>query len=395
MSIKWPKRSIPPAALNHLTTGLITGLLVVASFLAGYFVREFATAEFFQFPIAREAFLILRDQGIHPIPAKNKLEYGMIRGMLESYGDPYTTFSEPPQAELQANQLEGKFGGIGIRVEKDQAGAVLIYPLPKSPALEAGINDGDHLRKVENLEISADTEIDEVQAAIRGPIDQPVKLVVARPPNNTTMDFSIVRKEVQIPSITYNLASFDPTIGIIQFTLVAETSSSEMTAAIEALAQQGANRIILDIRNNGGGLVEAGADVARLFLPAETFLQQQFKSKEPIVFKADAPGKFSSLPIVIVVNQNTASAAEIIAGSLQRFRNVRLVGNKTYGKDSVQLVYDLSDGSSLHVTAGKWWFPGDENGIGLGGLKLDLAMTDEEANSAAALEKAAQLLESP
>ena len=94
----------------------------------------------------------------------------MIRGMLESYGDPHTTFSEPPQAELQANQLEGKFGGIGIRVEKDQAGVVLIYPLPNSPALEAGIEDGDHLLKVENLDISAGIEIDEVQAAIRGPI---------------------------------------------------------------------------------------------------------------------------------------------------------------------------------------------------------------------------------
>ena len=224
--------------------------------------------------------------------------------------------------------------------------------------------------------------------------DKPVKLVVARPSTNNTMEFSIVRKEVQIPSITYNLASFDQTIGVIQFTLVAESSPDEMTAAIEALTQQGAKRFILDIRNNGGGLVEAGADVARLFLPEGIFLQQQFKSKEPILFNADAPGKFSSLPIVIVANQNTASAAEIIAGSLQRFRNVRLVGNKTYGKDSVQLVYDLSDGSSLHVTAGKWWFPGDENDISLGGLKLDLVLTDEEANSAVALEKAAQLLQS-
>jgi carboxyl-terminal processing protease len=395
MRIKWLNRSIPSAQPHNMTTALITGLLVFASFLAGYFIRELATTEFFQFPITREAFLILRDQGIHPMPLKNKVEYGMIRGMLESYGDPYTTFSEPPQAELQSNQLEGKFGGIGIRVEKDQAGVVLIYPLPNSPAQEAGIEDGDQLVKVDNLVISSDSEIDEVQAAIRGPIDQPVKLIVERSSTNTTMEFNVVRKEVQIPSITYNLASFDQTIGIIQFTLVAESSPGEMTAAIEDLTQQGAKRFILDIRNNGGGLVEAGADVARLFLPEGIFLQQQFKSKEPIEFKADAPGKYSSLPIVIVTNQNTASAAEIIAGSLQRYRNVGLVGNKTYGKDSVQLVYDLRDGSSLHVTAGKWWFPGDENDIGLGGLKPNLVLSDEEANSPVALEKAAQLLASP
>ena len=329
------------------------------------------------------------------MPQKNKLEYGMIRGMLQSYDDPHTTFNEPPQAELQSNQLEGKFGGIGIRMEKDQTGIVLVYPLPDSPALAAGIEDGDHLLRVEDLDITADIEIDAVQAAIRGPIDQPVKLIVSRPPDNSTLEFSIVRNEVQIPSITYNLASFDETIGIIQFTLVAESSPAEMTAAIEALSRQGATHFVLDIRNNGGGLVEAGADVARLFLPEGLFLQQQFKSKDPIGFNAVDPGKYSSLPVSIVVNQNTASAAEIIAGALQRYRNVRLVGNKTYGKDSVQLVYDLRDGSSLHVTAGKWWFPGDEAGIGQTGLALDLILSDEEANSGIALEKAAELLVSP
>lgn len=389
------KQPIPPAMLQRITTSLLTVLLVGVSFLAGYFIRELASAEFFQFPVTREAFLILRDQGIKELPPKNKLEYGMIRGMLQTYDDPHTTFSEPPQAELQANQLEGKFGGIGIRVEKDQAGSVLIYPLPDSPALEAGIVDGDHLLQVENLDITVDIEIDEVQAAIRGPIDRPVKLVISRPPENSSLEFSIVRKEVKIPSITFNLASFDKTIGIIQFTLVADSSPTEMTAAIDSLTSQGATRFILDMRNNGGGLVEAGADVSRLFLPEGLFLEQQFKSKDPLEFNATEDGKFSSLPIIIVANQNTASAAEIIAGSLQRYKNVRLVGNKTYGKDSVQLVYDLKDGSSLHVTAGKWWFPGDEDGIGQAGLQLDLVLSDEEANSAVALEKATDLLVSP
>jgi carboxyl-terminal processing protease len=386
---------IPSATLQRITTSLLTVLLVGVSFLAGFFIRELASAEFFQFPVTREAFLILRDQGIKQLPPKNMLEYGMIRGMLQTYDDPHTTFNEPPQAELQANQLEGKFGGIGIRVEKDQAGTVLIYPLPDSPALEAGIVDGDHLLRVENLDIAVDIELDEVQAAIRGPIDQPVKLVISRPPENSALEFRIVRKEVQIPSITFNLASFDKTIGIIQFTLVAESSPTEMAAAIDSLTSQGATRFIMDMRNNGGGLVDAGADVSRLFLPEGLFLEQQFKSKDPIEFNAIEEGKYSSLPIVIVANQNTASAAEIIAGALQRYKNVSLVGNKTYGKDTVQLVYDLKDGSSLHVTAGKWWFPGDEDGIGQTGLQLDLVLSDEEANSAVALDKAADLFVSP
>ena len=134
-----------PTFTRVLTTSLLIGLLVGISFLAGYFGRELTTAEFFQFPITREAFQILRDEGLKPLPAKTKLEYGMVRGMIDAYDDPFTVFIEPPQAELQSNQLEGKFGGIGIRVEKDPAGYVLIYPLPGSPALEAGIKDGEQV----------------------------------------------------------------------------------------------------------------------------------------------------------------------------------------------------------------------------------------------------------
>ena len=253
----------------------------------------------------------------------------------------------------------------------------------------------NRLLGVEDLTISTETSMDEVQAAIRGPINQKVTLHISRPPDYEELEINVARKEVQIPSVTYNLASFDSSIGIIQLNLVAETSPDEMLAAVDALRQQGASRFILDLRNNGGGLVNAGADVARMFLPQGLFLEQQFKTQEPIQFKADNDGEFSSIPIVIVVNQNTASAAEIIAGALHKYKHARLIGNKTYGKDSVQLVYDLHDGSSLHVTAGKWWFPGAEEGIGQGGLKLDLVLSEEEANSALALEKAAQFFESP
>jgi carboxyl-terminal processing protease len=374
-------------------TSLLVTLLILVSFLAGYFSREITTSVIFDFPLTREAFSILRDKGLKPLPAQPQLEYGFIRGLLQAYNDPYTTFYEPPLAELQSNQLEGKFGGIGIRLEKSFDGNILLYPLPDSPALKAGLINGDTLIEVENLKITPSTSLDEIQAAIRGPIGKKVKIKALRA--SQSIEVSVVRAEVLIPSVTYNLAPFDSTTGVIQLNIIASTSSKELIDAIDALQKQGAARFILDLRNNGGGPVDSAADVIRLFVPKGDLLFEQFRSEEARTFKADKPGTFSTLPVVVVVNQNTASAAEIIAGALQRTGRIKIIGNKTFGKDSVQLVYSLKDGSSLHVTAGRWWFPGMEQGIGKSGLTMDVALSDDVVNSTTALEEAVKLLANP
>jgi C-terminal processing protease CtpA/Prc len=207
-------------------TSLLVTLLILVSFLAGYFSREITTSVIFDFPLTREAFSILRDKGLKPLPAQPQLEYGFIRGLLQAYNDPYTTFYEPPLAELQSNQLEGKFGGIGIRLEKSFDGNILLYPLPDSPALKAGLINGDTLIEVENLKITPSTSLDEIQAAIRGPIGKKVKIKALRA--SQSIEVSVVRAEVLIPSVTYNLAPFDSTTGVIQLNIIASTSSSSM-----------------------------------------------------------------------------------------------------------------------------------------------------------------------
>ncbi len=392
MKFPFSKTAQFPEFRRLLPSAILVGLLVGVSFFAGYLFREAGSTEFFQFPIAREAFLLLRDRGLKALPGQAEMEYGMIRGMLQAYDDPYTIFVEPPQAELQLDQLQGKFGGIGIRIEKDSAGDVLIYPLPGSPALAAGVRDGDRLLKVDQLRIAPETTTDEIQAAIRGPVGKPVTITIKHQNIDDEILLRIERMEVPLPSVTYNLASFDPSIGVVQLNIVAETSPEEVSDAVDQLRSQGATGFILDLRNNGGGLVEAGVEVARLFLQPGVILVEQFKGQSPVEFKVENTGQFYGLPLVAVVNQNTASAAEIIAGALRKFGSVKLVGNKTFGKDSVQLVFDLQDSSSLHVTAGRWWLPGDQTSINAKGLPLDLVLSDDEANSAAALEKAARLL---
>lgn len=378
---------------RFILTSLLVLLLIGTSFLIGWQAREIASVDFFQFPLARTVFTLLREQGIRPIPDKPAIEYGMIRGMLQAYNDPYTVFVEPPQAELQANQLQGKFGGIGIRLEKTAEGEILLYPLPDSPAFNEGLSDGDILIEVDRLKITPDTTMDAIQAAIRGPVGDPVDLLILRPPATSPLAFSVKRAEVPLPSVTYNLASFDSTIGVLQLNIVAESSADELVNGILDLKSRGAKRFILDLRNNGGGLVNSGADIVKLFMPTDdVFLFQQFKSEKVEEFRADSVGELASIPLVIVVNQNTASAAEIVAGALRQVRQVKLVGNRTFGKDSVQKVFELRDGSSLHVTSGKWWLPGLESGITGVGLPIDIRLTDEEAANAKALEKAAAAL---
>lgn len=376
-------------------TALLLSMLILAAFFVGFFFREITSPEAFQFPVAREAYLILETKGLKSPPAHSAMEYGMIHGMVQAYGDPYTSFVEPPQAELQSNQLEGKFGGIGIRIDVDENKNILIYPLPGSPAMSAGIQDGDRLVQVEGLAIHSATSLDQVQAEIRGPIGSVVKISVERGPENKQLQFNVTRTEVPVPSVTFNLAPFDPEIGVIQVNLVAESSPAEITNAIDQLTTKGATRFILDLRNNGGGLVDAGANVVRLFVDQGTFLEEQFKGQKAVNFSASSPGQFSQLPLAVVVNHNTASAAEIIAGALQSAHRASLVGSKTFGKDSVQQVYSLRDGSSLHITAGRWWLPENPAGIGGQGFTPDKLLSDEDANSIVALQEAAQLLTAP
>lgn len=366
-------------------------LIIVIAFSAGFLFHEWQFSDpsvlnnisFLKkdFALLSEAHRLLKDNAYMPLPDNEKLEYGMIRGMLQAYEDPFTVFVEPPQHELQTNQLQGKFGGIGVRIERDTQNYVYLYPLPESSALDAGVREGDRLLFVEDLEVTPDTSDDEIQAAIRGPIGKKVMITVGRQPDYAPTRLTIKRAEVPLPSVTWNLAHGAPQVGVLQIRIIAKTTPDEIVHAISDLQQRGASRFILDIRNNGGGLVEAGVDTARLFLKGgSSVIEQQYRGEKVKVFKVDKPGQYAELPIVVLVNRGTASAAEILAGALQGQNRAQLVGTRTYGKDSIQLVFNLSDGSSLHVTAAQWWVPGLAPKIGQNGLQPNVVV-DENADA--------------
>ena len=352
-------------------TLLILSFMTI-SFVAGFFFHQHANKEEIQFPILHQSYKILLTHGYSDPPAAPALEYGMIRGMLSAYGDPYSSFSEPAQHELQTNALQGAFGGIGITLGKDSLGFHVLFPFPDSPAAKAGILDGDRLLQVDNVHITPETPPESIQAALRGPVEEPVHLIVARTPDYTEIELIIERMEISLPSVAWHLDLVDLRLGVIQINLIAATTHQELFTAFSDLQSRGATAYALDLRNNGGGLLDAGIDISRLFLSSGVILEQKYRGQPVETYSTDEPGELSMYPLVVLVNHSTASAAEIIAGSLQANDRAILIGAPTFGKDTIQLVFDLEDGSSLHVTAAHWWIPGFNQSLADHGLQPDI-----------------------
>jgi carboxyl-terminal processing protease len=373
---------------NRLMLALVLGVVVLA-FAAGFMSRGFFINQ--DYPMLFQAVSILQDHGLKPIPTEPALEYGMIQGALQAYNDPYTVFMQPAQNKLQTEQLQGSFGGIGVRMEKDSQGFIRLYPVPDSTSLKAGVLDGDRLLAVEALPVTSDTGMDTIQAALNGPVGQKVSVTIGHAPDFAPLKLSIDRAETALPSVTWNLVPEDSRVGIVHVSIIASTTSSEIQTAIADLQGRGASYFILDLRNNGGGLLDAGVDVARLFLKQGLVIDQQYRGQPVQSFNVDQPGPLADLPLVILINKGTASAAEIIAGALRAERapeRVKLIGSPTYGKDTIQLVFDMPDGSSLHVTAAKWWVPGFPVP-----LQPDVSVADDPNSDAIEL-KAVQVLAS-
>lgn len=330
--------------------------IVILSIAIGYFGHRFIARYRGELPLLNEARDILVQNTILEIPPDPALEHGMIRGMLAAMEDPHTHFIEPAVHEIRTNELAGRFGGVGVRLERDTQANWRLYPLPDSPALIAGIEDGDLLKAVDNLEITLETEELDLIAAIRGPEGESVELTVQRELQSIT--FTIERQWVPLPSITWHLLPETPQIGVIRVHRIADTTADEMQVGIEVLSEQGAEALIIDLRDNGGGLVNAGIRIARLFLESGEVIRQSFKGEAVKTFEVEQPGPFTDLPLVLLINNHTASSAEIVAGALSAHQRANLVGTATHGKTSIQFIFELQDGSSVNITSGRWWVPG-------------------------------------
>lgn len=309
-------------------------------------------------------------------PSDEQRVRGAVRGMVESFADPYTVYVEPQPRELERDRLRGSFGGIGATIELTGTRYIL-HPLPEQPAARAGLLDGDELRSVDGITVTADMNSDAVIALVRGPVGTTVAIGIRRPaatPSDQTVE--VTRQEIQTPSLEWRLLDENPRtarIGYLRHTIFSERSAAEMEQAIAELVEAGADRFIWDLRGNPGGLVDAATATADLWLDGGVVLIEEHADGTRKVLTAQDGGPAVDYPLVVVADGASASASEIVAGALQDNGRARLVGERTFGKGSVQLIYELQDQSSLHVTNAQWFTP-NRRQISGNGLAPDIAV---------------------
>ncbi|HKZ55375.1 MAG TPA: S41 family peptidase [Anaerolineales bacterium] len=350
-----------------LAAGMLLGMLILTSgFAAGYFLA--ARRASVGFPLVMQARRLIDERFIGPLPDDVTLERGMIRGLVGSLGDRYTTYNEPAQHELQTDQLTGSYGGVGAQLLRDEAGKTLLVPFPGGPAERAGIVEGDVLTHVDDLSIEPTMSLDQISALIRGPVGSMVELTLARRANESdSREIRVSREEFPLPSITSYRLPDDSRIGVIVISVFSDKTPQELDAAFSRLVGEGCRAMILDLRGNSGGLLDSAVRVARYFLSDGLVLIEQRREQVEQTFFVESPGAGATLPLVVLVDGGTASAAEIVAAALQAHERAPLIGSPTFGKGSVQVVLEMEDGSSLQVTNARWLTP---NRITLDGTGL-------------------------
>lgn len=363
---------------------LFIGIVIELAFLAGLMLSPQLIGSAVSFgnsraPLLDEAWDIVADQFYGTPPSDQARTYGAVRGLMTAYDDPYTTFYEPPQTELQSQQLSGKFGGIGANVRREVDGRIVLSPFPDRPAARAGVQEGDVLVKVGEMALTPEMQLADVTSLLRGDVGSKVTIEVERAARR--LPFTITRAEISVPSVTYRILEQAPEVGYMQLNIFAQTSKDELVKAVQSLRQQGAQKLIFDLRNNGGGLLNAAVEIASQFVDG-IVVSEQHRDGSQQNFNALADGAARDLPLVVLVNGNTASASEIVAGAIQDHGRGMLVGDKTFGKGSVQNVIPLSDGSSLHVTVAQWLTPKGRQISGQGLMPdVVIALGGDDANA--------------
>jgi carboxyl-terminal processing protease len=297
------------------------------------------------------------DTTAHRYPAlatKSQFTDVAVAGMLGGLGDPYTTYLSAQSIRQLNEELQGgDFGGIGVYIGKDpKSGAVLVDPIEGNPAIKAGMRTGDSIIAVDNTP-TANMPLDEVERRIRGPRGSVVALRVKHHTGNEIATIRVTRDLVHVPSVR---AKMEDGFSYVRLGDFGATSADEVRAAFDAGRKAGARGYILDLRNNGGGLLDAAVDVSSLVVPQGTIVSTVDRAGHREVRSANGDA-INPLPLVILVNKYTASASEITAGALQDYKLATLVGTKTFGKGVVQSLYTLPDHGALKITTARYLTP--------------------------------------
>lgn len=286
---------------------------------------------------------------------EDDLLHGAAKGMVEAWKDPYTRFVSPSQLKDEEIELEGRYGGLGMYVGDRDGQILVISPMEDSPAEKAGLKPKDHIVKVDD-EVVVGWTSDKVVQKLRGEPDTKVTVWVRREGEEELLSFEITREIINLKSVRYEMLSDD--IGYLRLTQFKHNTAEEARSGVREMIKNGMKALILDLRNNGGGLLDASVKIVSMFLKDGLVVETKGRSERANEkYYVEKSAFLTSAPVVVLINGGSASASEIVAGALNDRGRAKLIGEKSFGKGSVQTLFPLTDGSGVYVTIARYYTP--------------------------------------
>jgi carboxyl-terminal processing protease len=394
-----PKAKLPEQPVKTINRNrLLIGAFIILSFVMGWVLgyQDAQTSKIGSTPIAIErnlqkngadfsifwrAWDLLVEKFDGEVNYRQMI-YGAIKGMTEALGDPYTSFLTPDEANQLQNDLSGVIYGIGAEIGLKDDKITIISPIADSPAARAGVQKGDMINKI-NDEATNGMELDIAVSKIRGDEGTKVRLEIIR--NGEIKNFEITRERIEVKSVKGEIK--EGNIGYVQITRFDEKTTDLLRSKLDEFVAHNVKKVVLDLRGNPGGYLDQSITVTSQFLAEGIVVTEKMDaniSKDKYDYKATGNGKMtaSDVKIVILIDEGTASAAEIVAGALRDHNRATLVGVTTFGKGSVQEIDNLSGGAQMRITIAHWYTPDGKN-IGKEGIKPDIEvdLTEEDYNA--------------
>jgi len=306
------------------------------------------------------------------------LFYGALKGLVMGIDDPYSVFLKPDLAKKFLDDMSGSFEGVGMEVGMKDGRVTVIAPLPDTPAFRAGIRPGDKIFAVDDKDISG-LSLDEAVNLIRGEKGTPVVLTIWRDGETKTEDIEIIRDVIDVKSVSWELKGNN--IAYIKLSHFSDNTLQDFQNIARVVLNANPKGLILDLRNNPGGYLDTAVDIAGYWLGNEKIVSSRDAKNYEKEYRASGRAEFKNIPAVVLINQGSASASEILAGALQDYKLATILGEKTFGKGSVQELESFSDGSALKLTIAHWYTPLGRS-INEEGIMPDveIKMTEEDYN---------------
>ncbi len=392
---------------NIVIAVLLVGIIL--SFAGGFYVGQLhgyvppikgvenldaGQLEGVDFSLFWDAWRVIQEEYAGPGPLDfQAMVHGAIKGMVNSLGDPYTTFMTAEDAKIFLEDISGSFSGVGMEIGIRDEKLRIIAPLEGTPAARAGLRPGDHIVQINKDTFTQDLTTDEAIALIRGPEGTKVTLSILREGWDETRDFEIERAVITIPSLAWEMKEGVAYVKIFQFS----EKLPDDFGNLERDVLRSTDKIILDLRNNPGGFLYVAVDIAGWFLQrGDVVVIEDFgQNEDQREHTARGNARLYDHKVVVLINEGTASASEILAGALRDNRGVLLIGEQSFGKGSVQELKELKDESSLKVTIAKWLTPKGNLILDKGlepDIKVEVTDEDFEAGRDPQLDKAIEVL---